>query len=83
MDKLTNCKSGKDKFAKENKFIVHLENLKHQIRKATEENKEKMHFWLSTKSESLELKEAIERLKEKFEQEKQKFETSKNREGGK
>ena len=65
------------KFAKESKFIVRLENLQQQIRKASEENKEKIHFWLSTKSESLELKDAVEKLKEKFEFEKKKFEKQK------
>ena len=65
------------KFAKESKFIVRLENLQQQVRKASEENKEKIHFWLSTKSESLELKDAVEKLKEKFEFEKKKFEKQK------
>ncbi len=65
------------KFAKESKFIVRLENLQQQIRKASEENKEKIHFWMSTKSESMELKDAVEKLKEKFELEKKKFEKQK------
>lgn len=53
-------------FAKENKIIVRLANLQRQIRKANDENKEKIHFWLSIKSETLGLKEALNKLKEKF-----------------
>ncbi len=62
------------KFAKENRIIVHLEKLQQQIRKINDENREKIHFWLSTKSETVGLKEAVVKLKEKFEFEKMKFE---------
>ena len=54
------------KFAKESEFIVRLENLQQQIRKVSEENKEKVHFWLSTKSEYADLKVEMDKLKEKM-----------------
>ncbi|WP_147635229.1 putative ABC transporter permease [Treponema pectinovorum] len=55
------------KFATQSEFVVKLENLKHTIRKINDENKEKVHFWLTTKSKNVGLKEAIERMKEKIE----------------
>ena len=57
------------RFAKENKYIILLENLHQQIRKMNEENKEKVHFWLTTKSEQISLTEILLKLKEKFDQE--------------
>ena len=56
-------------FAKENKIIVHLEKLQQQIRKTNDEHKEKIHFWLSTKSETTGLKEAVYNFKQKIENE--------------
>lgn len=57
------------RFAKENKYIILLENLHQQIRKMNEENKEKVHFWLTTKSEQISMTEILLKLKEKFDQE--------------
>ena len=57
------------KFAKENRIIVHLEKLQQQIRKINDENREKIHFWLSTKSETVGLKESLIKFKEKIENE--------------
>lgn len=57
------------RFAKENKYVILLENLHQQIRKMNEENKEKVHFWLTTKSEQISMTEILLKLKEKFDQE--------------
>ncbi len=57
------------RFAKENKYVILLENLHQQIRKMNEENKEKVHFWLTTKSEQITMTEILLKLKEKFDQE--------------
>ena len=50
------------KFAKENELVIRLENLHAQIRKTNEENKEKVHFWLTTKSEKLSLKDVLQKF---------------------
>lgn len=47
------------KFASSNDIIIRLENLKQTIRSKNEENKEKIHFWLSTKSEQISLNENL------------------------
>lgn len=57
------------RFAKENKYVILLENLHQQIRKMNEENKEKVHFWLTTKPEQISMTEILLKLKEKFDQE--------------
>jgi uncharacterized membrane protein len=57
------------RFAKENKYVILLENLHQQIRKMNEENKEKVHFWLTTKSEQISMTDILLKLKEKFDQE--------------
>ncbi len=57
------------RFAKENKYVILLENLHQQIRKMNEENKEKVHFWLTTKSEQISMTEILLKLREKFDQE--------------
>ncbi|MBC6714462.1 putative ABC transporter permease [Treponema sp. Marseille-Q3903] len=58
------------KFAKENGLVVRLENLQQHIRRVNDENKEKVHFWLSTKSEYIDIKGAVLKLKEKVMSEK-------------
>lgn len=55
------------RFATENGLVVKIESLKQNIRKINDEKKEKVHFWLTTKSKNIGLKEAIERMKEKIE----------------
>lgn len=50
------------KFAKENKVLIQLESLKSKIRAVNDENKEKIHFWLSMKSEKLQLPEALREI---------------------
>ena len=58
------------RFAKENKTLVHLELLKSRIRTANEKNKEKIHFWLSMKSEKLQLPETLREIYGKIKNEK-------------
>ena len=57
------------RFARENEIIIHLTELQQQIRQKNDENKEKLHFWLTMKSEQLplvdHLKQALERIGKK------------------
>ena len=57
------------RFARENEIIIHLTELQQQIRQKNDENKEKLHFWLTMKSEELplveHLKQALERIGKK------------------
>lgn len=57
------------RFARENEVIIHLTELQQQIRQKNDENKEKLHFWLTMKSEQLplvdHLKQALERIGKK------------------
>lgn len=49
-------------FAKENKVLIHLESLKNRIRIKNDENKERIHFWLTMKSENLQLTETLKEI---------------------
>lgn len=55
------------RFARENEIIIHLTELQQQIRQKNDENKEKLHFWLTMKSEQLplvdHLKQALEKIR--------------------
>lgn len=50
------------KFAKENKILIQLEQLKSKIRAVNDENKEKIHFWLSMKSEKFQLPDILKEI---------------------
>ena len=50
-------------FARENKIIIYLGEVQQNIRLKNEENKEKLHFWLTMKSEQIPL---LEHLRENF-----------------
>jgi len=47
------------KFAKENQIVLHLESLQQHMRKINEEQKEKLHFWLTMKVEHSPLNENL------------------------
>ena len=47
------------RFARENKVIVQLAELQHHIRVKNDENKEKLHFWFTMKSEKIPLLEYL------------------------
>ena len=55
------------RFARENEILIHLTELQQQIRQKNDENKEKLHFWLTMKSEQLplvdHLKQALEKIR--------------------
>lgn len=50
------------KFAKENKVLIQLEQLKSKIRAVNDENKEKIHFWLAMKSEKFQLPDILKEI---------------------
>ena len=50
------------RFAHENKTIIQLAELQQNIRIKNEENKEKLHFWLTMKSEEIPLPEHLRML---------------------
>lgn len=50
------------RFARENKVIIHLSKLQQHIRLTNEANKEKLHFWLSMKSEKNPLLEYLRQI---------------------
>lgn len=52
-------------FARENKIIIYLSELQHTIRLKNEENKEKLHFWLTMHSEKISLPENLHQFFEK------------------
>lgn len=54
------------KFAAENKIIIHLEQFQHHVRTLHAEQKAKIHFWLSVKSEGLSLPETLRKFNEKL-----------------
>lgn len=54
------------RFARENQIIIHFGELQQQIRLKNEENKEKMHFWLSMKSEKNPLYESLKLIFDKI-----------------
>ena len=49
-------------FARENQIIVQLTEIQRNIRLKNEENREKLHFWLSMKSEKLPLHELVRQI---------------------
>lgn len=49
-------------FARENQIIVQLTEIQRSIRLKNEENREKLHFWLSMKSEKLPLHELVRQI---------------------
>lgn len=49
-------------FARENQVIVQLTEIQRNIRLKNEENREKLHFWLSMKSEKLPLHELVRQI---------------------
>ena len=53
-------------FARENKIIIQLAELQQHIRLWNEENKEKLHFWLTMKSEQISLPEHLRLIFEKL-----------------
>lgn len=53
-------------FASENKIIIQLSELQHNIRLKNEENKEKLHFWLTMHSEKIPLPEHLRQTIEKI-----------------
>ncbi len=53
-------------FAKENKTVIKLDHLKHHIQDVNNANKQKVHFWLTLKSEELGFNENLRKLKEKL-----------------
>lgn len=54
------------KFAKENKVLIQLEQLKSKIRAVNDENKEKIHFWLSMESEKFKLPDILKEISTKI-----------------
>lgn len=62
------------KFASENKIIIHFTEFQKHIQAANAERKEKIYFWLSTKSEKIALKENLKKFYEKIESSKNKTE---------
>lgn len=58
------------KFAATNDIIIRLENLQQHIRKLNDGNKEKIHFWLSMKSESIPFADHLKAFVEKIENQK-------------
>lgn len=54
------------KFAAENKVVIHFTELQRNIRKSNEERKQKIYFWLSTKTEENSLFENLKKVYEKF-----------------
>lgn len=54
-------------FAAENEIVLRLENIQHQIRKFNEDNRHKVHFWLSLKNDHIALGETLSRIWEKIE----------------
>ena len=53
-------------FASENQIIIHLGELQQQIHLKNEENKEKIHFWLTMKTEQLPLHENLHQILNKI-----------------
>jgi len=54
------------KFAKENKTVVKLDHLRNHISEVNKENKEKVHFWLTLKSEETGMSEVLKKFKDKL-----------------
>lgn len=54
------------KFAASNNIVIRLENLQQTIRAKNDENKEKIHFWRSMKSDKLSLNEHLKNFKDLF-----------------
>jgi len=56
------------RFARENEVIIHLAEIQRNIRLKNEENKEKLHFWLTMKCEKLPLHEIVKQIRQKKEE---------------
>ena len=56
------------RFARENEVIIHLAEIQRNIRLKNEENKEKLHFWLTMKCEKLPLYEIVKQIRLKKEE---------------
>lgn len=56
------------RFARENEVIIHLAEIQRNIRLKNEENKEKLHFWLTMKCEKLPLHEIVKQIMQRKEE---------------